>query len=663
MTRQNLIALPLLCLPFLVQAQETDYREADFIASPTGGAVRFKPVLPPLRQIAGAPPAFYDHYWEFGDGDYSFEEQPVHTYPAQGTYEVYYLATGKYDNGKAPRSRKKSTAAPPPKEAVASIHHALPAEDAAIGLKAVRNPRAGEEFVCVLSYANPTPVSQAGRLWLFYNEKNWSTEHFTFLESRTPFGEVEESEPLASLPPDEIDAWAGADEPTDLYSIALPPRFPQQALEELKNQYREVRSWRFGGLEPGKVRNLFISLQATEQMVRDTNAIIHLSGLYVSNDQRIVDQFDLEIEIVASHDPNYMAVSQRRMGFRRIRQKSLTYKVHFQNTGEGPASRVEITCTVPRGLDAYSVRLLDMQPECPICPDSTATFSCLDTTLLEDRVVFTFRNIYLPGTRQSGVEDRDSTKGFIKYRIEPGRRIRKQDFTARASIVFDKNPPIRTNRAPTRFKPGLSPALVVGRAFLPESDGADHWQAGLLLAPYRPYRFFWQGEVWWAPASKSSSSDEFTLDTSRFDVLVAPAGQVFDVRIDSSTIFQVENITKTERLTLVPLQVRLNLTSFLSIGAGGQVDLQRQTITSRRTWQSFVRVIDLATGEVLPQFSNDYPQQTDEGSKSKWSWHTAAFADVHLGSVRIGPSVGLRAVLPFDGDRKPWLLAVAYWKF
>ncbi|GIV31981.1 MAG: hypothetical protein KatS3mg030_283 [Saprospiraceae bacterium] len=659
--------IPLLCLlgclPFTLGAQTEGARQADFIATPTGGAVHFEPVLPPLRQIAGAPPAFYDHYWEFGDGDFSFEEKPTHVYPAAGNYEVYYLATGKYDNGKAPRSRKKSTAAPPPKEAVADIHHALPAGDAAIGLKAVRNPRGGEEFVCVLSYANPTPVAQDGRLWLFYNEKNWKTSHFTFLESRTPFGEVEEPEPLAALPPPQLDAWAGTSDPTDLYSIALPPRFPQQALEELKNQYREARAWRFGGLQPGQVRNLFISLQATEEMVRDTNAIIHLSGLYISNDQRIVEQFDLEIEIVASHDPNYMAVSRRRMGFRRIRQKSLTYKVHFQNTGEGPASRVEVSCTVPRGLDAYSVRLLDLQPKCPICPDSTATFSCLDTTLLDDRIVFTFRNVYLPGTRQSGVSDRDSTKGFVKYRIEPGRRIRKQDFAARASIVFDKNPPIRTNRAPTRFRPGLTPAPVVGRAFLPESDGSDYWQAGLLLAPYRPYRFFWQGEVWWAAPSKSSSFDEFTLDTSRFDVIISPTGQVFDVRIDSITAFQVEHIAKTERYSLVPLQLRLNIAAFLSIGAGGQVDLQRQTITARQTWQSTVRVIDLETGEILPQYSSDYPEQTSESSKSQWSWHASAFADLHVGSVRVGPAIGLRAVVPLEGDRKPWLLAVAYWKF
>ena len=657
------ILLPVLLLPVLMFSQTTPLRQADFLASQKGDAVQFEPVLPPLIQRAGAPPAFYDHYWEFGDGDFSFEERPTHLYPEGGNYDVYYLATGKYDNGKAPRSRKKRTPAPEPREAVASANHVLPGKGASIGMKAVRNPRADEEFVCILSYANQSPVAQSGKLYLFFNERSWAGTHFNFLESRSHYGEETIAEPFAAVSPTLPSGWAGNTAPHHLYELQLPDRFPDVALAALSQKYKQVKAWQFGGLEPGQTRNLFVSLQATETMVKDTQAIISISALYLSDDQRIVEQYDLELEIVSSHDPNYMAVSRRRMGFRRVRSKDLTYKVHFQNVGQGPASRVQITCTVPQSLSTEKLRILDLQPHCPFCPQDETLESCLDTAIYEDRIVFTFRNIYLPGTRQSGRKDRDSTKGFIKYRLTPGRKIKKQNFSARASIVFDNNPPIRTNKAPTRFKPGLSLTPMVGRALLPQNQGEDQWQVGFAVAPYKPYRLFWQGEAWAGKTSETSTTESFTTDTTWIQPIVDASGTVIDVSFDSTAnVEQVQSVQNT-RYALVPLQLRYNLSGFLSIGAGGQLDIERRKISTEETSSSFVQAHDLATGQVLTQYSNDYPPQTTNNSKTKWSWSPAVFADVHLGSVRIGPAGGLRAVLPLNQGAEPWLLAFIYWKF
>ncbi len=649
--------------PVLLFAQTAPQRQADFLASQNGDAVKFEPVLPPLIQQAGAPPAFYDHYWEFGDGDFSFDESPAHVYPKGGTYEVYYLATGKYDNGKAPRSRKKRTPAPQPREAVASVNDVLPDEHASIGMKAVRNPRAEEEFVCILSYANRSPVAQSGKLYLFFNERSWPTTHFEFLESRSHFGEAEIEEPFAALAPANASGWAGADEPENLYELLLPDRFPEVALADLSRQYKQVKAWQFGGLEPGEARNLFVSLLATGSMVKDTQAIISISGLYISDDQRIVEQYDLEMEIVSSHDPNYMAVSQRRMGFRRVRSKALEYKVHFQNVGEGPASRVQITCTIPRGLSTENFRILDVQPLCPLCPEGETIQSCLDTAIFEDRIVFTFRNIYLPGIRQQGIAEKDSTKGFIKYRLTPGRKIKKQDFSARASIVFDNNPPIRTNRAPTRFKPGLSLTPMLGRAMHPNSTDPDHWQVGFAVAPYKPYRLFWQGEAWAGQTAETTTTDFITNDSSWIQPITDATGNVFDARFDSlANIDRVQTVQSTN-YALVPFQLRYNLSAFLSIGAGGQLDVERRKVITEETLNSSVQVFELATGAFLAQYSTDYPPQTTSTSGTKWSWRPAVFADVHVGSVRVGPAGGLRAVLPLEDGAEPRLLAFVYWKF
>lgn len=637
-------------------------RQADFLASQKSGAVHFKPVLPPLIQKAGAPPAFYDHYWEFGDGDFSFEETPSHVYPKGYTYEVYYLATGKYDNGKAPRSRKKKTVAPEPGEALASVNNVLEEETASIGMKAVRNPRATEEFVCIISYANRSPVTQSGRLYLFFNERSWPTDHFTFLECRNHYGEEAMEEPLAAIPAI-ANGWVGLNQPQNLYDMLMPERAPEMALADLDRKYKQVNAWRFSGLETGEVRNLFVSLQATPQMVKDTQAIISISGLYISDDQRIVEQYDLELEIVASHDPNRMAVSHRRMGFRRVHSRALTYKVHFQNVGEGPASRVQITCTLPKGLSTENFRILDMQPHCPICPKGETTISCLDTAFFEDRIVFTFRNIYLPGVRQNGVEKRDSTKGFIHYRLTPSRTIKKKDFSAMASIIFDNNPPIRTNRAPTHFKPGLSVAPMAGRAHFPQGNDPDHWQVGLGVAPYKPYRLFWQGEAWIGRTGKSSTIQSDSNDTTWFQPVITNTGVFIEAQFDSVTIIEQEQSRQSYRFALVPLQLRYNLSSFASIGAGGLLDITQQKLTTTETRSTSVKVTDLQTGETLSQFNKTYPIQTQTATSTNWSWQPSAFADVHLGSVRIGPAVGIRVVLPLKKEADPWLMAFTYWKF
>ena len=52
---------------------------ADFSIQKQGAGFQFKPILPVQQSIPGAPLPYYDYYWEFGDGGYSFEKEPQHT--------------------------------------------------------------------------------------------------------------------------------------------------------------------------------------------------------------------------------------------------------------------------------------------------------------------------------------------------------------------------------------------------------------------------------------------------------------------------------------------------------------------------------------------------------------------------------------------------------
>jgi hypothetical protein len=662
-----ILSLPLFSA-YSLSAQTVSERQADFIWRWQAPDVLFAPVLPPLVQIAGAPPAFYEYYWEFGDGTFSFEENPGHVYLDSIEHEVYFLATGKYDNGKAPKSRKKKTEAPkePPKVLAASEKMPAVLRDPSetIGLRAVRNPRAGEELVCILAYTNHTPAAQSGKLHLFFNQRTYKNDHFQFLEARTHFGESEETEALTwNGPPFIYEGWTGAANAMDWYATSLPSLDPEQAVEGLKSTYKTGRTWRFDGLQPDELRHLFVSLNATEEMLADTNAIITVSALLVSDDQRIVERFDLEMEIVASHDPNYIAVSKRRASFRGIHGQDLTYKVHFQNNGEGPASKVEITCDVPPGLNAAQLRVLDAYPKCPLCPEEEVLWSCLDTAFQEGKVIFTFRNIYLPGTRQEGVGDRDSTKGFVKYRLLPDKSIRKLSLDSRASIVFDKNPPIRTNKATTGFKRGLSPGLMAGWNFFPADPALDHFTAGVSLAPFKPYRSFLQWELWTGLPFEPVRTESIDRDTVR-KVQDIP-GLPFPVTIDSVTTTSQKTEQKPLYLSIVPLQLRKNIADWFGVGAGVLLNLefQKTEFTENNTRERFVyrTSADGTLEELVDFYAIETSQNTGDSRAVKVN--AAFFADIHLGMVRHGPALGLRG-LARVGEKPAWYFsAFASWKF
>ncbi|MDX1940993.1 MAG: PKD domain-containing protein [Saprospiraceae bacterium] len=671
---RTLFILFLSLITSFLLAQTTVEREADFTVRYDTPYIIFTPILPPLVQIAGAPATYYEYYWEFGDGTFSLAENPSHVYKDTIEHEVYLLATGKYDNGKAPKSRKKKVdgSKEPPKTIMASaqpVPAVLEEASATIGLRAIRNPRAEEELVCILAYKNQTPITQSGKLYLFYNQKSYKNEHFTFQEARKHYGEREEQDIITYInnkPDININGWTSLNNISNWYDISLPDQDPNAALNNLKTIYKNSKSWSFNGLQVGEERNLFISLHATNEMLADTNAIIRMTGLFISDDQRIVEEYTLEMEIVASHDPNYIAVSQRRMNFRRIRNKDLEYKVHFQNNGEGPASTVQITCDVPNGLNMIELEVIDLYPTCLLCPDQPVTWSCLDTSFQEDQIIFTFKNIYLPGTRQEGVNDRDSTKGFVKYRLIPHKKIRKLSLDTRASIVFDKNPPIITNRTATHFKPGISPGIMTGLNIFPDNPKQNYYNIGVSLAPFKPYKRFFQIELWTGfPSASITQENTFQDSTSIWERI-----QGTIIVVDSVYTTMQQTTQNPLYFNVIPLQIRKNFIDWLSSGVGIMlnIELQRNEITEqvlleRKVYRSPEPTIDIPREQMQP-LTDLFTRQTSTSSNNvkDWLFHAAFFADFQLGMVRQGPALGLRGVLPLEKERNWYVSLFASWK-
>lgn len=625
---------------------------ADFTAQPDkNGAMRFTPKCPPLPEpIAGAPKPFYTYYWEFGDGDFSFDQNPVHAYKEGAAYPAYLMATAHYDdNKKPPGYAGKQVLADAGKQDGQTLSDVFAEKYTALGMKTNRQPRAEEEIALIISYRNNTKTATDGRLHLFFNEKKFPARHFNFQNARTHFGELNEAIlSQADLP--RIPDWSNLGAELSLAGdgvgplVFVPAPAPaEDLLKKARENYRDAQSWRFTQLQPGEKRNLFVTFLSTADMLKDTSAFIHLKGILEPFEPSApAEEFTLEIEIVGSHDPNLIAVSDNRVNYRHVGAEKLDYKVQFQNNGEGPAKKVELTISLPEGLNGRKMRPLSWYPKCPVCPKTPAPnpVSCLDTATTQTSLVFTFRNIYLPGSRQEGVSDFDSTKGFVRYRIEADRDMPKLPFRSQARIVFDKNKPIYTNFSKTRFKIGLSPGLKTGYAFRPDSSGQGYFFMGGSLSPYKSWRIYPQVELLTGLKGRTVLPELVTADTIH-DVM--PSDVNYTDTLRQTTLSGTRGFVSLE----LPVLLRKNFSRFFGLGIGASARISFENGEDRLDQRDYLLLYRYDPALEKITFFKQIPAEAPPVSKvvpySNTQTHFAFFADMTLGSVRAGPNLGLRA--------------------
>jgi len=626
---------------------DTITRTATIKTNVTGNAVLFTPETPVLNQIAGAPKAFFTHFWEFGDGHYSSEETPKHIYKKTGDYEVKLWATNNYDNGKPPTTRPKKIAI----SEISETPNDIASMDEDFILKRNREPVPDEEMVLVMSYKNPKEYVTNGKLYLFYNEHQYKANNFELLETRTYHNEKnidaegfaytrnsdDDGTYLASSNTDFIETRTFLQDSTEKTNLPL-------TIEKSKAFYKNWSLLEFDNLQPKEERNIFISLKTTPEMLKDTSAIISVRGIYVPDanyDNHKVK--DMEMEIVTSHDPNKMSSNGTFMNYRLVRFKTLKYKIKFQNNGEGPARTIRLETDIPDMLDKATIKVLDMYPKCEICPKETVLYSCLDTTFTKTQAIFTFKNIYLPGSEQKNVKEYDSTKGFVKYSIKFAKDFHKQKTKSRTAIIFDKNDPIITNYSTTRFLPGISIGAKVGVNSFSDLNNSESYFFGATISPYKSYRLYWQVEL-------MNNFHNYNANTNVAEAFVQDAqGLRFFQRTTSSNSFK--NIDWD-----VPVLMRYNLNNYIGLGAG----LQNTISLSEKQEQSVL----------VEQFEGDTSAGKPISSSIKTSTVTNSFTNLRTGLLfeatagfaRIGPSLGARYIMNFEKNFNYWQF-YAIWKF
>ncbi|WP_295116785.1 PKD domain-containing protein [uncultured Chitinophaga sp.] len=640
---------------------KVDTLPAEIAVTQDDNKTSLKALLRPLRQIAGAPEAFYTYFWEFGDGAFSFDKDPVHVYKDTGDYELRLWATNNYDDGRPPTSKPRRVKVKT-KAAVASAEPSSGffKKGGVVEMKINRMPKPGEEMVAVIGYRNPmeSGVQKAsGSLLVFYNDKQFKKDNFELAEARAYNKERKTGMDslLAMLPGDEIT-------PEEVYAmngpaanIAIDPARKTAfsgMLMQTQSLFREQQAWRFEDLQKGEEKFIFLSLQTTPDMIKDTNAMVTITTIFVPDDISLpLEKFDMEMQIVASHDPNRMQLRNRRMNYRFVsKSKELTYKVQFQNTGKGPASKVLIGVAVPDRLNASSLEIVDYAPKCVMCDSAYERQSCLDTIVRKDSIFFVFNNIYLPGVQQDGVKDTDSTKGFVRYRVRFQKDLKKLPFQSQASIVFDKNEPVITNRSTGRWAPGISPVVIAGYGIGYPADtsrGPRDLVIGFGLSPYSPYRIYLQPEIYFNFREKYETLKE----VSRVGRDTAIGQNKYVIRgreryeVKTAMLFDV-----------VPIHVRYNINRFVGVGLGSLFSVTAFSKTYNR------RVIHLTeTGVNEPK---NVSLETKDGAvhKNFQAFNGALFADLNLGMARVGPSLGVR-YLHYLEEPHSRLFLYGTWRF
>lgn len=636
-------------VPHFMSAQtktkDTITRKVSIHIEKRGNQVSFKPITPPLQQIAGAPKANYSYFWEFGDGQFSKQENPIHTYKKKKAHKINLSVTNNYDNGKPPKTRPTTVSI---EEISDQNFSELASLQDSISLKIFcnREPVPEEEMIVAVSYKNPLNYVSNGKIYLFYNDKEFKNDNFELIESRTHFDEKEVIEDGIAL--------AKEYNNSNLYLADLkstPNNNPEIREDDLdatlldcKSKFRNVKIFEYNNMDPAETRNMFFSFKTTPEMIKDTTATVKMRSVYVPDrNYKNHKKKTLEMQIVTSHDPNRMSSNAFFMNYRLVRFKKIYFKTKFQNDGEGPARTIRLETDIPEMFNKQTIEIVDSYPKCPICPkNEIVSYSCLDTIIKKNQIHFTFKNIYLPGSNQKNVMEKDSTKGFVKYTIKFNKDFHKKTTRSRTAIYFDKNEPVVTNYAVTRFQPGLSIGAKAGYNFFPRLNNSKSYFTSITFSPYKSYRWYWQVEL-------QNNLHEYQTKPTIINNTVLTANGV--KQLERKTILSNYHDVSTE----IPVLIRYNINNYFGCGAGISMGINLHQSESNEIKTETFETDQANT--LLNSFTT-----SEEGKTAFNSFKSGFLIDFTAGFSRIGPSFGAKYSINSKKDFNYFQL-YAIWKF
>ncbi len=633
----------LLIARLAAHANGLDTVEAKIAVQLLGNQVAFRAELPQLVGIPGGRQPFYTYLWDFGDGHFSTEESPKHQYRNLGDYEVKLYTVNNYDNGprpKRPTRKIKIDSTQTVSNPIASVaeQHFFNA-DGVFKLTKNANALPGQDMVVVAGIK----TMEKGRVFLLTNEKIFGPEGFVYAgqstyndEIITPVEDIRTLEGLWAHVPSVTVTQSGSPD----YGIREELDFSgNQAVAffaELYGSYKTVTAYQVTGSSDAQFS--LVNLAITPEMLADTNATVTITGVFIpENGPARVHRLD--VPIVTSHDPNKMSLKQSRLNYRLLsKRKELTYKVQFQNDGEGDAKNIRLEIKLPAVLDPSTFKLLNLYPDVDSCATAQQG-GCYQYSLKgPDTLVFHFKDIALPGSKAPDVHDKDSTQGFIRFTVRPRKKLPNQSFKGRTDIYFDKNDPITTNFSTGRFKRGLSPLVFAGYHHFLKAQKNDATTSaigngpmlGIGLAPIAPYRkLYWQVEIYANAYRASETNTVYEPGVIEYTEPGTDRTQKYEYERYDRDIH-----SRFIQLRIVPLHLRYNFNSWVSAGVGA---LAETIINTKYAEERTYRLL-ATNGDISARL----PYSNERLAMSRL--HIQPFADINFGRTYLGPVLGLRYV-------------------
>ena len=309
--------------------------------------------------------------WDFGDSTTSTLQNPVHTFTTPGAYTVC-LSTTDSSGCQSNYCNRLSN---------------VPIQDVAVLLFHQTTVTPGFPVWVDVSYFNAGTINMSGTI-----------------QYRYPVGTIITASSLAPVSNDTASRLA---------------------------------TFSFSNLLPGSADNISISLIADTNLqigtlAEDTAWISPTAG-----DMNVADNISFVNDTVTgSWDPNEKSVSPKgegREGIVPTSTKEVSYIIHFQNTGNGPAQKVVVVDTLDSNIDWSTVQ-------------ETAASHDHVTQLTGNVMTVTFHNINLPdsGTNLA------ASQGYVMLLAQLNNGLPANTRIAnKASIYFDFNAAVMTNTVVT----------------------------------------------------------------------------------------------------------------------------------------------------------------------------------------------------------------------
>jgi hypothetical protein len=382
-------------------------------------------------------PAFYF----FEDGHFSLKQNPGHEYFTGGTHTPRVYSATNYDPTFPSRVGSVSNPNTVPSNTIPFV--------GSLGSSSTNRPRfRAMSSIFGLSRLHPVNIGTSwgavdGRKQLYI---------ITFTNPYTDPGIpavdgsiIFDLNPVIQTP--NVEIWNPATTPNSSYNGWA------DGGRKNTNSTGDVESieWLYSDLKPGEIRHLYVEVELPVGS--------HSQSLVSSVEMRWDDMFlgtDSRTATVATsvrkepRDPNFIEVNHDFVRNAHPSQE-LEYTVGFFNDGEWYAEDVFVYVNLDEGetLGANSVELL------------SSSFPCKLSIITDNRVLFTFNDIFLPGLGQDSTFTHSDVSGFLRFSLCTNDNLQPGPdhlITADAEIYFDAIGPVITDPDTTEVEGGISNA-------------------------------------------------------------------------------------------------------------------------------------------------------------------------------------------------------------